>query len=714
MDSMTSLAPPATARVARIEGSSPASALVALAPADVLCLHGTADVQAVAGSARVLGYTLQNVGREGEGARGGRAQDLVGASGAGGVDELRVDIAAGSEPPATRLVSPPWDSTYRIVAGGSALEAAPELGSGLDSKEGEAAAAGLIARLQAAGEQVAAVVQVRQVPGREHSLDNYDYSDSLEVEVAVTKQLGVPGVRVVFGVEDVEAAGAAAPAEGGGADAGAGALSEDKAATRREKKRPGALVVLRRSLVVPPRWNAIAAAVAESHVGVGGPTSVVVCGAKGVGKSTYCRLLTNTLLSNGCPGVAFLDMDLGQPELSPPGLCNLHIVRSPLLGPAHTHMHPAELGYFFGDVSPKSNPDEYLNTFEALLGHYRAVCAPAGLPLVVNTQGWVRGIGLDLLRACIGAAAPHHVVQIQGAARTRLFEVGDWVPRVPWSAPQTAKPPTRSTLHIATAWDEAVLGSATSDGAALDDDGGGEVSGSEVAADDAPATPVPDSSEGAGGSQVAPSPSPPPPGEAASRPTRRAVRSAQDLRSLRFACYFIPGLDEESRAARIVVHSSSNLARQLMQRVPVSIGWSDVALHIHHCEVPPSQALYAINGALVGLCIGPPRLCEHPVAFPELPRFVAESSLMPCVGIGVVVCVDPESRSIRVITPVALESLENVNVLVKGTLELPTVLVCRASALPDAHLSAECVSSTGTSKTMKSRNILKRKRLGPG
>lgn len=72
---------------------------------------------------------------------------------------------------------------------------------------------------------------------------------------------------------------------------------------------------------------------------------------QGVGKSTFVRFLVNSLLSprvsragdedhtgTGAAAVAVLDLDLGQPELGPPGLLSLHIVRAPLLTPPHAHM----------------------------------------------------------------------------------------------------------------------------------------------------------------------------------------------------------------------------------------------------------------------------------------------------------------------------------------------------------------------------------------
>lgn len=46
--------------------------------------------------------------------------------------------------------------------------------------------------------------------------------------------------------------------------------------------------------------------------------SACICGTRGVGKSSFARLLVNHLLSHA-PEVAFLDLDCGQPELTVPG-----------------------------------------------------------------------------------------------------------------------------------------------------------------------------------------------------------------------------------------------------------------------------------------------------------------------------------------------------------------------------------------------------------
>jgi hypothetical protein len=96
------------------------------------------------------------------------------------------------------------------------------------------------------------------------------------------------------------------------------------------------------------------------------PSTTVVAGAKGVGKSTFCRVLVNQWLSAAAAaaassaaaatqgsgrggsagrgrGVFVLDLDVGQPEMGPPGCIALYWVTAPLLGPPHTHMRAPEM-----------------------------------------------------------------------------------------------------------------------------------------------------------------------------------------------------------------------------------------------------------------------------------------------------------------------------------------------------------------------------------
>jgi polynucleotide 5'-hydroxyl-kinase GRC3/NOL9 len=66
-----------------------------------------------------------------------------------------------------------------------------------------------------------------------------------------------------------------------------------------------------RPFEIPPAWrepaSAIAASIDAQRTAGGPPAVVVICGAKKVGKSTFARYLTNTLL-NTLPCAAYLDV----------------------------------------------------------------------------------------------------------------------------------------------------------------------------------------------------------------------------------------------------------------------------------------------------------------------------------------------------------------------------------------------------------------------
>lgn len=163
-------------------------------------------------------------------------------------------------------------------------------------------------------------------------------------------------------------------------------------------------------LRIPPRWRSVRACSHLVRLAVpdacaptqlfdglaagrgGAATRVLACGPKGVGKSTITRLLVNWLLATH-KRVVLVDLDVGQPELTPPGPCSrsgcphslssltqccslralicagmvaLHVLTSPLLGPPHTHLMQPSAAYYVGAVSPKDDPPLYVAAGRAL------------------------------------------------------------------------------------------------------------------------------------------------------------------------------------------------------------------------------------------------------------------------------------------------------------------------------------------------------------
>ncbi|KAK0528540.1 Polynucleotide 5'-hydroxyl-kinase grc3 [Tilletia horrida] len=199
-------------------------------------------------------------------------------------------------------------------------------------------------------------------------------------------------------------------------------------------------------------------------------TCALVRGPRGVGKSLFTRTLLNALITcakSGTTAVAFLDLDLGQTEFGPPSMITLNVFPAAsdnplLIGPAWTTLRTPVRAHFLGDVSPKNVPRAYVKAALDLIRFYQehvangyepprhsaaqgpaltdeleadvfqsrsrkrrrlgadghANAEPSGsvktlaqdfIPLVVNTQGWISGLGADLLNEIQTALKPSHV-----------------------------------------------------------------------------------------------------------------------------------------------------------------------------------------------------------------------------------------------------------------------------------------------------------------
>ncbi|KAI9316374.1 Pre-mRNA cleavage complex II protein Clp1-domain-containing protein [Dichotomocladium elegans] len=156
-----------------------------------------------------------------------------------------------------------------------------------------------------------------------------------------------------------------------------------------------------RAIEIPDSWNRnINAIIDDAESSKKNPVSVV-CGAKDVGKSTFVRYFVNCLL-NKHQKIAYLETDIGQSEFSPYGMITLHVLDSPLLGPPYTHQHlTPKRSHFFGAITPRDNPSHYLRCIHQLIDTWRLENSNAAdtdqLPLVINTQGWIKGLGYDLM-----------------------------------------------------------------------------------------------------------------------------------------------------------------------------------------------------------------------------------------------------------------------------------------------------------------------------
>jgi polynucleotide 5'-hydroxyl-kinase GRC3/NOL9 len=134
--------------------------------------------------------------------------------------------------------------------------------------------------------------------------------------------------------------------------------------------------------------------------------TVLVCGSGGTGKSTFCRASTNRLLadqaflrhiSGSKGGVLLLDLDLTQPELTPPGLIYLAHVKSALLGSPDSHYampgssqnHILRMHYL-GGIDVDSVSSAGMNAIKDLLQYCDTIRKDyPGCPVLINSSSWL-------------------------------------------------------------------------------------------------------------------------------------------------------------------------------------------------------------------------------------------------------------------------------------------------------------------------------------
>lgn len=140
---------------------------------------------------------------------------------------------------------------------------------------------------------------------------------------------------------------------------------------------------------------------------------VVAVGAKSSGKSTFNRLLCNMILTRpGQQQCFYLDLDPGQPEFGPSGQISLVEVTAPILGPSFTHPASVESKDFrlvrchtIAATSFKDDPGHYVNCVIDL-----AKWIQRDTPVIVNSCGWVSGLGATVLADIVASVGITDIV----------------------------------------------------------------------------------------------------------------------------------------------------------------------------------------------------------------------------------------------------------------------------------------------------------------
>lgn len=147
----------------------------------------------------------------------------------------------------------------------------------------------------------------------------------------------------------------------------------------------------------------------------------MIIGGKGVGKSTTARYLINNLLRHS-EKVVLLDFDIGQAEMTPPGSVSLNIIDSPLLGPNFTHLKMPHYQLYLEDVNVTNCMTRYIECAKKLIECLKGNKNLSQYPVVVNTMGFCKGIGLDICIFLIKLIQPNNIVQIMSKRPKNNFE----------------------------------------------------------------------------------------------------------------------------------------------------------------------------------------------------------------------------------------------------------------------------------------------------
>ncbi|ODV81180.1 uncharacterized protein CANTADRAFT_30064, partial [Suhomyces tanzawaensis NRRL Y-17324] len=140
------------------------------------------------------------------------------------------------------------------------------------------------------------------------------------------------------------------------------------------------------------------------------PKTIMVIGNKNTGKSTYSKSLLNELLLTDSKQISYLDLDPGQSEFSAPLTLSLTDASSTNWGlnipnSSISLDRTGSTSHFYGFTSPIHLPNTYLRILKELFNKYQRTKSQ-GKHLIINTPGWIKGYGKELLSSITDFIVP--------------------------------------------------------------------------------------------------------------------------------------------------------------------------------------------------------------------------------------------------------------------------------------------------------------------
>ncbi|KAF9287313.1 hypothetical protein BGZ68_001973 [Mortierella alpina] len=361
------------------------------------------------------------------------------------------------------------------------------------------------------------------------------------------------------------------------------------------------------ALQIPATWKdamqaLINATVDESGGRVKRPPVSVVCGGKKMGKSTFSRLILNRMLNRDDPDYYMA--------------CIKELVRTYYAEVSHTRSWEDTDDDYHSD----DDEDEHI-------------------PLVINTQGWIKGMGYDLLLQLLDYTAPSHIFGFHSPSSGES------------NLPQSFFTTMKEQAHLA---------------------GRQQPSFSYVSAvvlgDESSASPF-------------------------------TKYHPADHRALALLSYFY--LSQEQDMDHSSPNSSDkrtwDFSQALVVRRPWCWDWNQAkGIWVLFDQVPPSQILHVLNASLValtgdkedrdndgsGMLDGNHQQVEP--ANDASPGKAAPLNYFPlgqypppppehttCHGLAIIRSIQPSTHTLHILTPIPLDKLRKCNGIVKGAIHMP-------------------------------------------
>lgn len=150
-------------------------------------------------------------------------------------------------------------------------------------------------------------------------------------------------------------------------------------------------------------------------------SKLITIGGKGVGKSTFIRYLINANFEK-FKQFLFIDLDIGQPELFVPQTLSATIVTEPILGPGYLQNVKPAKAVLFGDINILPDPIKYWRCVTEIFTFCSAHENCRKIPWIINTMGYNRGFGTELIACILKIFKPTDLVQIQSRSTMKNFD----------------------------------------------------------------------------------------------------------------------------------------------------------------------------------------------------------------------------------------------------------------------------------------------------